>query len=527
MKIKEILKKQNIMVIILIILMCMIILFFQTKKIGLHEDEGFTIASSVNPDDGVMYAYNENDPQTNEPPVWRSREYVTKYVTLAKENYTNLTSVYINQAKDNHPPIFYMLVHFSTILFGGNFSMYSVFVVNIIGFILSYFVIKKILNIMDKEHITIPALILYGLCMGTISMVIFQRMYMWLTLFILLYFYYNIKIYKNNFEMSKLDVVILGSITVCGFLIQYFFAVYALGIFLMMCIKMYKEKKAQNLKKYIIAHIVYAIIGIILFPPCIYHLFFTDRGIKNLGNNNYFVNFGKYISQLNYAFSIKTSTLILFIFLILLFLRIARMNEKENERFIVLLASVSTLIFFVITVKMTSFQELRYIMPVIPILVIILYIMLDTLIDIKYKEFIFTGISILLVLIGFILSSPRTLYQNYEEIIKIAEDNKDKSFVYVYDNYFNHMQSIPEMLTYKRTLIINSSRNDELSYVINDESLNNETSYILSIKNYMNNEEIIERIKSETEFKNVTKLYSTDCERADIEVKNNLYLVSK
>ena len=156
-----------------------------------------------------------------------------------------------------------------------------------------------------------------------------------------------------------------------------------------------------------------------------------------------------------------------------------------------------------------------------------LYIMLDTLIDVKYKEVFFIGLSIVLVLFGMIVSKPKFLYEDYKEIMRIAEENKDKSFVYVYDNFFNHMQSIPEMITYKRTLIVNEARNDEVSYIISDESLNNENSYILSIKSYLNNSEIIERIRNETDFKNITTLYLSDTESTELKVDNNLYLVSK
>ena len=203
MKLKDRTSKQNIIIILIILLICGVMIFYQTKKEGIHEDEGFTLSSAVNPVNGLMYAYEGTDEKTMDPPIWKSREYVTDYFTLSKDNYLNLTSVYLNQAKDNHPPIFYMLVHFSTMLFGGRFSIYSVFVVNISAFILSCFVIKKILKAIDKENVTIPTLILYGMCMGTISMVIYQRMYMLLTLFVLLYFYYNIK--KEKSQIKSLD----------------------------------------------------------------------------------------------------------------------------------------------------------------------------------------------------------------------------------------------------------------------------------------------------------------------------------
>lgn len=155
MKLKDRTSKQNIIIILIILLICGVMIFYQTKKEGIHEDEGFTLSSAVNPVNGLMYAYEGTDEKTMDPPIWKSREYVTDYFTLSKDNYLNLTSVYLNQAKDNHPPIFYMLVHFSTMLFGGRFSIYSVFVVNISAFILSCFVIKKILKAIDKENVTI------------------------------------------------------------------------------------------------------------------------------------------------------------------------------------------------------------------------------------------------------------------------------------------------------------------------------------------------------------------------------------
>ena len=192
---------EKIFVAILIIAMLGIIFFFQTQKIGFHEDEIYTSISSVNPLNGLMWAYGE--PWENKVPIWLSRQYVTDFITLSKDNYLNLHSVYQNQEYDNHPPFFYTLVHFSSMLFGGEFTKYNVFIVNAISFILSCLVIRKIFQVLGKDKLQYAGLILYGLSMGTISMVLFQRMYMLLTFFILLYLYYTLKIYKNNFVFGK------------------------------------------------------------------------------------------------------------------------------------------------------------------------------------------------------------------------------------------------------------------------------------------------------------------------------------
>lgn len=191
-------KTKEILVIVLISIISGIIFFYQTKKVGFHEDEVYSIVSSVNSNDGLMSSYGEDY-----NPEWKTKEYIKNYATLSTENYFNLKSIFYNQKKDNHPPLFYVLVHFSSMLFSGQFTKYTVFIVNLLAFILSCFIIKKILDILNKENLTIATLIFYGLSMGTISMIIYQRMYMILTFFILLYFYFSIKLYKSDFNLTK------------------------------------------------------------------------------------------------------------------------------------------------------------------------------------------------------------------------------------------------------------------------------------------------------------------------------------
>lgn len=520
LKNKEFIK--TLLLIILIGIMCGIIFFYQTQKIGFHEDESYTLCSSVNPNNGLMAAYDD----WAASPVWRTKEYVKNFMTLTTDNIFNFKALYMNQAYDNHPPIFYTLVHFSSLLFSGQFNIYTVFIVNIIAFIFSCLVIKNILKQLDKNHLIFPTLILYGLSMGTISMVLFQRMYMLLTLFILLYFYLSIKLYKNNFILNKKLFIQLGLVTILGFLTQYFFAIYAFFIFIIMLIQMIRNKKDKKLIiKYIVSHIIYATIGILLFVPCIKHLLFSDRGLSNLGNSNYWGHMFDYIQHLSYAFSINnTNNILMFSILTLFLIFTIFLVIKSKEKFIPTITIVPSIFYFFIAVKMTSFQELRYIMATIPFIVLTVFFILDKFINIKHKEILFITISIIFILPGFLFSKPKFLYENYGDILNIANENSEKSFVYVYDNIFNHMQSIPEMMIYEKTLIINYNK-DELKCAYNDTNLNTEGSFILSIKSYMDNEKILDELKNNSDFKNITLLYKI--ENSSEFVSNNYYLVEK
>lgn len=440
-------KLKEILIIILIVVMVGIMFFYQNKKRGFHEDEIYSLASAVNPYDGLMPAYGEKDTNTKmlekyvfdknvfteiknlihyvlnnseftnemdelnsqQKPVWKTKEEVEGYVTLSKDNYLNLKSIYYNQAKDNHPPAFYVLVHISSILFNAQFTKNIIFTVNILAFILSCFLIKKILKLIDKENIIIPILIFYGLSMGTISMVIYQRMYMLLTLLMLLYFYYSIKLYKNNFILTPKLSLALGTTTIFGFLTQYFFAIFAFYIFLLMIIKMIKDKRYIEVIKYIGFHTLYAIIGIILFVPCIYHLLFTNRGVSALANTEYFKNLYQYINHLLYVFTIKNNIVLEITILLGSFIGIVYLYKKSNQKFIVALSIIPAIFYFFIVVKLASFQELRYIMPIIPFISIDWFLILENIFKFKRKNIVLILISIILVINGMIFSKPKFL----------------------------------------------------------------------------------------------------------------------
>lgn len=556
--------RRDLLIIALITVMCGVIFFYQTQKTGFHEDEIYTSASAVNPYDGLFVTYGEKDTatkvfekyifddnifteiknaahfvrnyedytdeinelKTQEIPVWKTRESAEKYVTLTPDNYLNFKAIFYNQTKDNHPPLYYTLVHFSSMLFGGHFSKYTAFVVNLAAFIASCFVLKRILELIGKENLTASALILYGISQGCISMVIFQRMYMLMTLFVMLYFYLSVRLYKNDFELKPRFVLALGAVTVLGYLTQYFFAVYALFIFTLMIIKMVKEKRFKTALKYFGYHVLYALIGVMLFIPSLYHLFFTDRGLSNLENSGYFDNLLKYVKHLMYAFSMRGSAAVTVLTAVGLLAGIIYLYRKSSEKFVVLLTVIPGVLFFLVTVKMTSFQELRYIMPVLPFAALTVILVLDGVFKCEQKNVLILLIAAALSVNGLIFSKPKFLYEEYGECIEIAQKYSDRSFVYVYDNIFNHIQSLPEMMIYEKTMIVNACWDQE-KYFIEDEQLNSEDSYILCIKSYMDNEKILQNIRDNTDFKNIEPLYSHSAVSGDIAVCNNLYLCCK
>lgn len=97
-------------------------------------------------------------------PVWRTREDAIEYLQIdnGKEAF-DFFSVYWGTAKDVHPPLFYFAVHIVSILFWGHFSKYIIFIVNLIFFIGTCIILRKIFIKLNRKNLSIPNLILYGL----------------------------------------------------------------------------------------------------------------------------------------------------------------------------------------------------------------------------------------------------------------------------------------------------------------------------------------------------------------------------
>ena len=166
-----------------------------------------------------------------------------------------------------------------------------------------------------------------------------------------------------------------------------------------MLIEMFRTKTDKKvISKYVVSHVVYGALGILLFVPCLKHLFFSDRGLTNLGNSGYFAHIFDYLKHLAYAFSINNSNTALMVSILILFaIATIALCIKSKEKFVVLITIVPSIFYYFIAVKMTSFQELRYIMPVIPFIVLTFFFILNEFIIFKYNYALFTVISIVFI----------------------------------------------------------------------------------------------------------------------------------
>lgn len=461
----------------------------------------------------------------NETPVWKTPEQAMEFLTISKDDIFNYWSVYYNQSRDVHPPLFYILVHFVSCLFLNRFSKYIIFSINLAFYIAVCIMMRAVMKLFGKDKFSWLAILLYGLSMGGISTVMFQRMYIMLTFFILAYIYLNLKIIKSNFEIDKKTKKLLFFTVIGGFLTQYHFCFYAAFLAAVMVVIM-KKKKSVFLKDYISCHIKSAIVGILLFPASIYHIFFSYRGIGGTpAEEGFLTKLTGFMDLSFYAFSMPR--VIGYICLTVCILFSAYKLYRSRQKAVIAAMAVPPILFFLIIVKTVPFVNIRYIAILFPLAAIgAILIISSALNDIsayllqnnksdRTVKLLGMPAALLAVIVlsvyGLVSSKPEFLYTEYTEKIKIADTFSSLKLVYVDDANFVHMKDMEEFLRYKSSLIVTK---EHLGVLKNNEGLDGEHEFILDIKTWIEDyDKVFIKVLGYTNASECTLLYEDDKSR--------------
>lgn len=574
-------KLKNILFIITLIIVSITMFFYIDKKEGFHEDEIFSYGSSNYRYDNLFQAaadrdainrtlaelvYKDNlidtiknakyylidhkdifdasvsEKISTDKPIWKTPADAEDYVTVSKDDIFSYVPIYINQGRDVHPPLFYMLVHLVSTIFLNTFSKYIIFLINLVFFIGSCIVIRKIFKLYDKDYLAILAVLLYGLSMGAVSTVILLRMYSVLTFFSLLYLYINFKIIKNNFEIDKKLCKQLVITTIFGFLTQYYFCIFAVVVFILMFIRMIIAKNKKNTIKYILKHVQSAVIGVLLFIPSIYHIFFSYRGPGKVNSGNLIEQLQVFMKLLFNSYSLPLTigyiilSCALLYFLIMLVIKIRKKQLNYNKLFEVGLLVLPVIMYIIVVSKISPIIDekymIRYIMPILPIVSISIIFLLNSIFNniLKLKnsslKSIIKVVSILIIvftisIVGFLTNKPKYLYVGYNKYIDIAQEYKHLDYVYICDNAFTYINSIPEFMIYNKTLILNTGH-DSFDILETDAELQKQDRFILSIKKWTNVDDTLKKVLEASGFSKYEVLLNNNDDTASI-----IYLISK
>lgn len=277
MSTKNLWKKYHYEGAILVLLMVQIIVMihFGNEKRSFHTDEIATLQLSNS-------YFQPFLPTTEFVGQWKNKEDFIERITVQPGERFAYSSVYYNQSKDVHPPFYYFLINTISSFYVDTYSKWLGISVNILFFILCNLLLIKLSNrLIQNKWLAIAPSFSWGFSAGAISTVIFIRMYMVLTFFVLCFTYLLSKIMFEK-KTGVMDFISLSAVTFLGFMTHYYFLVYifflscGFGIFLLI------KKRWKHLVGFCGAVLTGLGLGIAFFPASIAHIFSGYRGKQAL-----------------------------------------------------------------------------------------------------------------------------------------------------------------------------------------------------------------------------------------------------
>ena len=462
--------KKYIYLTLIIIIGITLILFYSEKKQIYDGDELYSYTLSNSKKHGFMI----NNIELNK---WTNHEDIEKIFELNNDEIFSILSIYKNQARDVHPPFYYLIFHIMSIISLNKFTILPGIIINIMSYIVLMIYLYKISKeILEEKESYIPCMI-YTLSLGMISTAMFIRMYMMLTMWCVIFTYYFLNITQN---MNKKDIMKLSICTYFGFMTHYFFLIYAFFISLIYIIYLITKKNLKNIityAKYILSSIS---LGFITFPFAYIHIFKGYRGTEtqeNLIKSNILENFKNIYDRLNIDIFLKIMPIILITLIIMIFILI-KSKKIKNKIFII---ALSTILYFLVTLKIIPIQSTRYFYSIYPIITLITYYIISKSINNLYIKKIITFIIIVLSVIMQIKYEPSWITKTN----KI--DAKDKNIIYVIKNDYVTITDSQFLMKYNKIYYTDETFNNYEIIDKSDKEIIVKTDNIKLIENILKN----------------------------------------
>lgn len=426
-----------------------------------------------------------------EQPVWITREQFHEYITVGKRDAFNYLSVYFNVKDDNHPPLYFMLVHTLSSVFRDRISPWMGCVFNLaatLGCCTLMFVISRLLAACHyaetgtAERWGLCSALLYGCSSGAIATTLFVRMYGVLTFLCMLTLYLHLQKWLGEQAQTEKDFTkknkLLILVTAMGFWTQYFFLFYCLLLALVTVIALFRSGRKKETFCYIRSMIIAAVVGVGVYPFGVKHILTSGRGVEAIGNllsgltgyGERLLNFGRILLQCILAQERLALTIVpLLLMAVTLLIQGLRKSpgrqnaapagmDKKNRRTLWWMLAFPPLGYFLLAAKMSPYMVDRYIMPVFPFAAMAIAGLLVCLFC--HCSPIVRNFSIYIILllscVNIFTYDGEYLYKGYGLQLDMTETYADLPCICVYEGYAFY-DNLLEFETYDRTLLVKPS----------------------------------------------------------------------
>ena len=353
-------------------------------------------------------------------PTWVSGDELFRELTAGRGERFQYGQVYINQALDVHPILYYVVVHTVFSIFAGRYSDAFLFGINIVFLILTCILIYRIVKrYWNDAAIAMLAVAIFGLSQGFVSCAVYFRMYAMLTFFVMLVLDQHIRLcnHAEDALSGRKKRFLMGLAVWAGFNTHYYFILFMLPLFVMTCFQIGKNKKI--LWQYIKIMIIAGVVSVIFWPFSIYHILFGYRGTEALANVASAGILGKLygcFKEFANALTLGNTIVLAAVFVLIAVVIIINTRKKKQELRMLAEMIVPGVVYLIAVAQIAPSISDRYVMCLFPIIAVIMAygIMQGIALFIKSDRVrtVFSGVLVTaLLMISITAVTPNYLYR--------------------------------------------------------------------------------------------------------------------
>lgn len=512
-----------------LILIGAVCFFFAQRKEGLFIDEVYTYGLS-----NSYYAPFVGDLKDGDMiDKVITREELFDYLTVNDTDKFSAGSVYYNQSRDVHPPLYYWLFNFASSLNSGSFSLWTGLVLDFIIYLLTLIVLYMLaVKLFGSTDNAAASVLLYGLSSIGLSTMIMIRMYVLLTFESVLLAYLIVCVMRNKktWHYPAIAVTVFA-----GMMTQYYYVFYAFFLCLAFDIYLLAKKRYRELVMFSLSAVCGVLCLLPAFPAFIRQLT-ADALVSGGGAVDNLTSFGQYAQRIDFfvreaGHRMKPVIYGVGVFAVLCIVLIGKISAAVKEKhvnFDSLIVIIPAIAAFFVVVIISPVTELRYIYNIVPILVLdvsfLLYLAESALGNFKYGFALKKGVLLIIAaaaLWGARCVPPDYLYDEYSDYDELLMEHSSAPCIYIDDNFSSPLTyDMLQIMIFDDLLVTNDTSSEAMIDYIgqSDEAV----VFIDISKDWASgydSQTVLEQLKGSTGFSVITPLYCNDF--------SDVYLLSK
>ena len=455
--------KRNIYLELVISCSIAILLCMASKKLGFASDEYYTYGLS-NYENGLVLAWNDGI-KTEAEEVYR--DYFTP-------KGLDLKLIWNNQKNDVHPPLYYLLFQIFELITNNCWGLKTGILFNLIFHICNIILLYKILRrVCNKEYSVGVGMILYSLNPVVLDSVLFMRMYVLLTSFILLLTLHFVSGWNKSAGERKFYPY-LGLISIGGVLTHYYFVVYLFFCCCVWGVKLITEREWKELKKFLITMATAAGGSVAIFPYMIVHIFFGYRGTQSfdkLLESDWGSSLIYYCKRIDKLFGEMLLGLLIVCVLIFVYRKVVWPEKEKKGSGVWKIIWIPCVLYFLTISKIVVMQTSRYMSPLYAIAIILLAGGIEAVTKLLKDEKVRCVAAICLV--GFMVNNSwkaynwTGLYEKMQGTLDIASEyGRNNECIYFYETAWKGVSNYLDFSEYQKISFISV---DNLDILLNQE----------------------------------------------------------